>query len=307
MSKRSLALVMALGVTGCGAASGALRGARGGAWVPYVQGEFARVYQPAGGRYLNDHALARGPDGRWHVWGITHDSHGDPFAERALLHATAPALEGPWSDEPDAVTTRPGEGVLWAPHVLRVRPDVWTMYFYAGTADRRVQRAESVDGYAWRRDLRAAAPGRDPFVLRVGDAWLLYTVGVSAGRNGQILVASSADLETWSAQTVALEDPVPSFGWGNLESPAVVRFAGRWYLFVTRTSEAPVDYARTVVFVSDDPMRFAWSPVTELHAHAAEVFEHDGRWSITSAGWTLHVGERGRGLSVARLGWARAD
>lgn len=273
-------------------------------WVPFVRGEFTRVYSPSGGRYLNDHTLARDDAGRWHVWGITHDSQGNPFAERSLLHATAPALEGPWTDEPDAIMAMAGEEVLWAPHVFRANPDAWTMYFYAGTADRRVQRAESADLRTWTRDARSAPPGRDPFVLRAGSEWLLYTVGVSAENRGQILVATSEDLREWSPQEVALEDPVPSFGWGNLESPTVVRYEGRWYLFVTRTSESPVDYARTVVFVSDDPRRFAWAPVTEMLTHAAEVFVHEGRWYITAAGWTSHVGERWRGLSVARLGWA---
>ena len=274
-------------------------------WVPFVRGDFTRVYRPTGTRYLNDHTVLRDDAGLWHVWGITHDSQGMPFAERSFLHATAPSLEGPWTDQPDALTVNASEQTLWAPFVVRSAPTTWSMYYWGSTADSRVQRADSADLRTWVRDRRSAPGGRDPFVLRSAEGWLLYSVGVSTSARGQILVSSSPDLETWSEPRVALEDPVPSFGWGNLESPTVARYDGRWYLFLTRTSKSPIDYVRTVVFVSDDPARFTWDPITELHTHAAEVFTYDGRWYITAAGWTSSVGERWRGLSVARLGWAR--
>ena len=154
-----------------------------------------------------------------------------------------------------------------------------------------------------------------PATVRVTASWgtlsvvaslvVLFSVGVSPERRGQILVTRSVDLATWTEPVVALEDPEPSFGWGNLESPAVLVRGGRYYLFVTRTSAANVDYARTLVFASRDPAGFAWEPLTEILAHAAEVFEHDGVTWITSAGWTHQVGERWRGLAIARLGWAR--
>ena len=39
----------------------------------------------------------------------------------------------------------------------------------------------------------------------------------------------------------------------------------------------------------------------------AEVIEDDGRWFITSAGWTSEVGQDNRGLSIARLAWTVAE
>lgn len=274
-------------------------------WVPYVDGAFARVFRPAGTRYLNDHTFARGADGRWHLYGITHESAGDPHAERSLLHATAPALAGPWRDEADILMATGREQVLWAPAVFEPAPGRWVMYFWGGTPDHRTQRADSTDLVTWVRDARSAPGGRDPFLLHVGGTYYLYSVGVSAARHGTILVTASPDLERWSPPAVALEDPERILGWGNLESPTVVVRDDGYYLFVTRTSEANVDYARTVVFFSTDPARFAWAPVTEMLAHAAEVVEVDGQDYITAAGWTLMLGERWRGLSVARLGWAR--
>ena len=283
----------------------ALRAMRSSAWVPLVVGPFQRVYRPVGTRYLNDHTLVRSPDGRWHLFGITHESAGDPSRERSFLHATAPALFGPWSDGADALQSQPPEQALWAPFVLPVGVGRWGMFYYGNTPDHRVLRAESADLHRWERSGGSAPGGRDPFVLRVGAVWYLYSVGADERREvGQIVVSESRDLTHWSMPTVALADPVAAFGWGNLESPMVVRRGEEFYLFVTRTSPAPHDYARTMVFASTDPTRFAWEPVTELLAHAAEVIEDQGEWFVTSAGWTAQMGERWRGLSVAPLAWA---
>lgn len=274
-------------------------------WVPFVDGAFRRVYQPPGTRYLNDHTLVRGDDGRWNLYGITDSSVGRPSAERSLLHATAPHLEGPWSPEVDVLTATSAEQVLWAPFAFAAGDGRWVMFYYSNETPQYVDRAESADLDHWTRSTLVAPGGRDPFVLRVGDTWYLYSVGVDAMARGEILVSTSHDLVAWSAPRVALQDPVPCFGWGNLESPTVVVHGDEYYLFVTRTGAAPVDYARTVVFSSRAPDLFAWSPVTELLAHAAEIVIVDGQEYLTSAGWSSSVGERGRGLTVARLGWAR--
>lgn len=274
-------------------------------WVPFVDGAFTRVYEPPGTRYLNDHTLVRGADGRWHLYGITDSSAGRPSAERSLLHATAPRLEGPWSPEVDILTATSDEQVLWAPFAFDAGAGRWVMFYYSNATPQYIDRAESTDLDHWTRTALAAPGGRDPFVLRVGDAWYLYSVGVDAMARGEILVSTSRDLVAWSAPRVVLRDPVPCFGWGNLESPTVVVRGDEYYLFVTRTGAAPVDYARTVVFSSRAPDSFTWSPVTELVAHAAEVVTVEAQAYLTSAGWTSSVGERGRGLTVARLGWAR--
>ena len=285
--------------------------------VPYIAGDFERVFTPLGTRYLNDHTLVRGPDARWHLYGITHESTGNPSLERAFLHATAPTLQGPWNNSlPDALTASPDydEQVLWAPHVIEARAGIWWMYYYAGQTvanDSQVlRRAESADLSAWSRIVDAPGDrppgGRDPMVFFDGRNWRLYSVWVDAQRHGQIVVTTSADLQTWSPMEVALEDPVaePSLPWGNLESPFVVAYAGAFYLFVTRTGASYADYARTLVFRSNSATRFAWAPITRLQAHAAELVVERDQWYITSAGWTAYVGESNRGLSIAPLRWA---
>src|SRR5262249_7226239 len=163
---------------------------------------------------------------------------------------------GPWRDQADILTADPSlqEATLWAPYALPRDDGSWTMYFYAGPAPdmplRGVRRADSADLSAWHRQGTAPSPalrapcgrgalgppgGRDPMVLQVGDHWLLYSVGVDGDGHGQIVATTNHSLEDpagWSELVPVLTDPEPSFGWGNLESPFVARYAGRYYLFV---------------------------------------------------------------------------
>lgn len=271
--------------------------------LPVINGSFQRVFTPPGTRYLNDHTIVRGRDGVYHLYGITHESVGMPHAERSLLHATARSLGGPWRAEDDILTVMAPKVVLWAPFAFEHQPDRWVMYFWGGTPDNLIQRADSIDLSVWTRVATPARGGRDPFVIRLGNRWYLYSVGVSPRFHGQIVLSTSENLIEWSNPQVVIEDPHPSFEWGNLESPTVVQLGRFYYLFLTRTSESPLDYARTMVFASQDPATFVWQPITEILAHAAEVFVDDGHWMITSSGWTSRLGERWRGLSVANLRW----
>jgi arabinan endo-1,5-alpha-L-arabinosidase len=289
--------------------------------VPYIAGGFYRVFVPRGIRYLNDHTLIRGPDGTWHLFGITNASAGDPAHEHEFLHATAPALFGPWTEQADALVAdaRYGEQVLWAPYVFRAAPGEWRMFYYADrltpqNPEMGSREAVSYDLWHWRRSAEAARPatrprgGRDPFVLRLGRSWLLYSVGVDAWSRGQILLSESRDAahEKWSRRVAVLTDPVPANPWrrGNVQSPFVFEYDGQYYLFVTRKSLSPIDYARTYVFCSNDPRQFVWRPIADLRAHAAEIVVDGGHTFITSAGWTRSIGELHRGLSIAPLEWA---
>lgn len=272
--------------------------------TPLLVTGFERVFAPAGTRYLNDHTLIRAPDGVWHVFGITDSSPGNPQAERAFLHATSMDLMGPWREEPDALTSMGDETAIWAPHVVEVSRSHWAMYYFPNAPDGRIRRADSDDLFHWTRTTLSAPGGRDPYLVHDVDRWRLYSVGVSPSSHGRIVMSESRDLTTWSDPVPVIEDPAPGFGWGNLESPFVVRRGDLYYLFLTRTSEAYVDYARTVAFASRDPSRFEWEPLAEYPAHAAEVVDDGHHLWLTSGGWTGYVGERWRGLSIARLAWA---
>jgi arabinan endo-1,5-alpha-L-arabinosidase len=328
----STAWILASGVTGCGPQNPPMPpdGAPPsvpdvftppGSFVPYIAGEFTRVYTPPGTRYLNDHTVVRGPDGRWHVYGITDESIAAPFEENEFLHAvtTTTALFGAWEAQPDILvaSSEAHECCLWAPHAVSDRPGHWVMYYYSdfGSEGGGLRRADSTDLVNWTRATWNAVPamrppgGRDPCLLRDGDVWRLYSVGVSAAMEGRIVMTESRNLDdpsAWSPARTVIMDPVPDVGWGNLESPFVVVRGGLYYLFLTRTGiNSFSDYERTEVFRSNDPAAFRWEPITTLHVHAGEVItDVDGQDYITSAGWTHKVGDRNRGLSIAPIRWA---
>jgi arabinan endo-1,5-alpha-L-arabinosidase len=310
---RALALISLL-LGGC-------RGTARDDYVPYVSGAFSVVYTPPGSSYLNDHTLARGPDGTWHLYGTTNASQAAPGKEDDLLHAVAPSLLGPWTSRDPILRLRTDlhEAVLWAPYVFEQHPGAWVMLYWGGwnspnpaDGSRGLRRARSADLSTWERLERSTDPadylpgGRDPFVLRVNGSFLLYSVSVDAQLHGQIVVSISDDLlgKAWSEPSPVLTDPVASFDWGNLESPCVVPYGGQYYLFVTRSGRGPIDYVRTNVFRSRDPTHFTWQPIADLRAHAAEIIFDAGRYYITSSGWTSAVGEENRGLSIAPLQWA---
>jgi beta-fructofuranosidase len=287
--------------------------------VPCQTGPFARVFVPANGRYLNDHTLIRARDGTWHLYGITHTSQGSAFEERSLLHATAPALAGPWTEQSDALYADDAldELVVWAPHVVEWRPGNYVMYYWGEWLKpndlwRGIRRADSTNLVHWSKLETAPDPsvrppgGRDPYLMRDGDHWLLYSVGVEPDSRGLIVATQSPDLKTWSDADAVITDPTPVFGWGNLESPFVEKHDGRYYLFVTDTGpNEPAEYLREEAFVSTDPLHFDWNPVANFQAHASEIVHEADRTYITSAGWTSVIGEENRGLKLAPLGWCQ--
>ena len=167
-------------------------------------GDFELVYDPSVGElepwYINDHTIVRDHTGTWHLIGITHAEPAAPFDEVHLAHATAPALHGPWTKQPFALSADPdhGETHLWAPHVVR-HDDTYWMYYCAGGAAKteyRIHLATSPDCATWTR--HPANPmvidgfeARDPMVLRVGDRWVLYYTATSEPAGGHHVVAAA--------------------------------------------------------------------------------------------------------------------
>ena len=205
--------------------------------IPYIAGDFYRTHIPSGTRYVNDHTLIREPRGRWHLYGITNGSAGDPESEHEFLHATANSLLGPWTEQPNVLVSDKnfGEQVLWAPCVIEREPGHFSMFYYADLLQPEnialgLRQAESTDLSHWQRVGATSAPnarapgGRDPFVLRDGSRWLLYSVGVDEGSRGQILCSESYDpaLRIWSPALPVITDPVPTdpSRRGNLQSPS---------------------------------------------------------------------------------------
>ena len=90
------------------------------------------------------------------------------------------------------------------------------------------------------------------------------------------------------------------------ESPSIVRYHDKFYLFVCgwdgvwdKKDIQGAYQHKTYVFQSDDPLKFELkNQVAVLDAHAPEIFQDEaGDWFISSAEWPH------RGVSIARLVW----
>ena len=210
-------------------------------------GDFRLIYDPSVGEtepwYINDHTFFRDHEGAWHLIGITHAEPAKPHDEKHLAHATAPALHGPWTKQPFALSADPawGETQLWAPHVIEHDGMFWMFYCGGGSShlEYRIQLATSPDGWTWTR--HPANPliidgyeARDPMVLRAGGRWIMYYTATSASEGGHHIVAAaeSDDLVHWHGRAVVFEDEYVGTYGGPTESPFVIERGGRYYLFI---------------------------------------------------------------------------
>jgi beta-fructofuranosidase len=289
-------------------------------------GEFRLVYDASVGEasrwYINDHTFVRDRGGLWHLVGITHAEPMAPFDEVHLAHATAPALLGPWTKRPYALSAdaRFGETQLWAPHIIEHDRRYWMFYCGGGVEKTayRIHLATSEDCVHWER--HAENPlvvdgfeARDPMVLRVGDRWVLYYTATETPSGGHHVVAAmeSHDLVHWDRRHVVYRDPMSGTMAGPTESPFVVARGGRFFLLIgpdweglTRSFQQTgrydrAAYRRTRVLVSDDPLHFDLDGlVATIDAHAAEVIvDEQGR------DWVSHCGWGQGGVHLAPLDW----
>ncbi len=253
----------------------------------------------------NDHFLLKGPDGRWHAFGITHPepppSHENTHeAEWLSFHAAAPAgalkahlRDGAWEDlrkilPPDE---RPGEiRENHAPYIVE-RDGLYHMIY--GPNPLRLATSPDLGTWTPQGPLFDQDGGsRDPCVMEWEGRYILVYVTGNA-----VFSRTSADLLTWS------DSPVEVFRMtrpGDPESPVLLRHDGAFYLFwcIYDGTHGPYDH-RTFVYRSDDPLDFhGREPVAELDAHAPEAFrDEDGDWFLSSAEWPY------RGVSIAPLAW----
>lgn len=289
-------------------------------------GAFELVYDPSIGEsepwYVNDHTFVRDSTDTWHLIGITHAEPFAPFDEVHLAHATAPALHGPWTKQPFALSAdaSAGETHLWAPHVITDDDGLYWMFYCAGGSTKheyRIHAATSHDCRSWTR--HGANPlvvdgyeARDPMILRVDDRWIMYYTATSEPTGGHFIVAAaeSDDLVHWHGRHEVYRDRSTGTMAGPTESPFVVEHDGRFHLLIGPDFEDLLaegvsgrwdepSYRRTRVLVSDDPLAFdARNQVAVIDAHAAEVIlDESGRW------WVSHCGWGQGGVHLAPLSW----
>jgi predicted GH43/DUF377 family glycosyl hydrolase len=274
-------------------------------------GDFSRIYDPSIGEkekwYINDHCFIRADDGKWHLFGITHAEPANPIDEDNFAHATADSLlQKPWHKEAFALSVKQtwNEKHLWAPHVI-FHDGLYYMFYCAGDNDNtkyKIHLATSKDLYQWKR--HPANPmivdgydARDPFILKVGNEWVMYYTATSKPEGGNHIVTcqTSKDLIHWADKKTVFVDPSIGTWGGPTESPTVVRRGKYYYLFIGPRD----DYRRTSVYRSEDP--FSWkieNEVGRFNSHAAEVIrDDDGKWYVSHCGWGQG------GVYLAPLNW----
>lgn len=298
---------LVLALAGVGLCLGAARGAE--STVAVTEGPRVKILDteglPEGAHYVNDHSLLRTASG-WLLTGIFHPEPYAPTDERAFVLAGAPPSEpSQWYEAGSpsfsiparrlALSAASDEPWIWAPHLARDDDGSLVMIYQAGAVDpdrAAFHLARSRDGVTWAREggtlFEDFCVARDPMLLRIGGAWIVYYTRC-AGRISQesgVAYRLSRDLQRWSAPRMALTLPEPRFDSGYTESPFVFHRRGWFYLSVT---SYPIAWDATFVYRSRSPVDFPPRPVARLAAHAAEWIAdgddfEEGRLFFTHAG-----------------------
>jgi len=279
--------------------------------IPYISGEWKILFKPEkNGNYVNDHTIVVGPDGKWHLFGIT-SFEGTPAYERYFVHGVGESLETQFIEDGRSID----KGTLaWAPCVINKDENYYMFYGPSPTS-----LAVSFDMYEWfgtnvtLKNEPLMGAHRDHFVLKTDDKYLMYVVGIY-NKRGAVSCFSSVDLITWDFEGYALtsgKDAPLTPAWGAMESPYVVYKEGLYYLFVTYTDCSDDTYCNTMVFCSEDPKSFGEyngdnggvNPITVLNAHAPEILQENGRYYITTCGWRSKPLPNIGAVSIATLDW----
>ena len=298
---------------------------------PVIDGEWRILFTPQQhGCYVNDHCLTRGPDGRWHLFGITApQAKPDPEHERYFVHAVGgQRLSEPMNEAGKACDdgTR-----AWSPGIARIGPHY--CMFYSPSPTKMVSSVDLTHWIGHEVHLHGAPMDiahRDHMVFQVAeDQWLLYIVGVQDW-HGQVAVFTSSDLRDWryvqlclrTGGAAPLQPP-----WGACESPFVVKYGGWYYMLMTYTDCNPANYQDTLVFRSLNPYDFGsyagqeagklaeaagetpptagQAIVARLQTHGPELIhdELDDRWYITNCGWLGRGVPNEGSVSIAPVQW----
>lgn len=313
--KKKLLFLFAVSLFGCVASSKKVL-------IPVQNNQFTWIYKPEGdtfpgpstqqleaGKFYdewvpNDHTFIKGPDGKWHIFGITHPVI-DPMinvheGEFLSFHAKEPETgfltEKGWLDLPNVLppAERPGEiPENHAPYIIQ-KDELYYMVY--GPNPMRMAVSKDLKKWELKGNLFYEAKGaRDPSLIYYDNQYhIIYCT------EKKVKIRSSEDLMSWSESNTIFEsvafDP---------ESPSVVRYNNTFYLFVCSWDgvwdKKDIQGAyqhKTYVYQSDRIEDFKnRDPITVLNAHAPEIFEYQQQWYISSVEWP------NRGVSIDELDW----
>ena len=280
--------------------------------IPYLKTEYKPLFKcEKNGNYVNDHCIVKYRDGNYHLFGIT-SFNANSYNERYFVHAEGKSLEEPFCEKGRSID----RGTLaWSPCVVEHNDNYYMFY---GPSPSSL--AISPDLYEWFgypikiENEPIMAMHRDHFVFKSDNGeYYMYVSGIKDNR-GSISVAVSKDLLNWEFKGYALtsgQNSPLTPAWGAMESPYIVKRNGLYYLFVTYTDCSEENYNNTLVFCSEDPLYFGCYmgeedeavPVTTLYAHAPEVLEENGKYYITTCGWSNMPTPNPSCVSIAELDW----
>ena len=289
--------------------------------IPTITGEWQHIFNPndtrseiAPGWYTNDHCFAKGPDRKWHAYGIIGHKPINPWTgENKFFHISADNFtQEKWTDHDYALKAKEGaERVLWAPHVYEEN-GTWHMFYNIGNRQAHAPnyaswgqlcRADSKDMSNWDRHAlnpMFSDPGhaRDAFILKEGDLYYFYYTRTfnEVDLRSCVAVRTSPDLKHWSGPKIVHTQAFEVDWGGDAESPYVIKRNGLCYLFICR---AMTEYNQTHVYWSDKPDEFPIGNfVCELPTHASELIEvSEDEWYISNTGWDK------KGLFIAKMEW----
>ena len=298
--------------------------------IPEIVGDYVLIYTPQPDIYTgkdtrhyrtgetytnwqpNDHTFIKGPDRRWHCFGITRPNDvkddGVHEGEGLCFHAVAPLGELEQAFRPKSWVDQPKlsiSGCGWAPYAIKIG----SVYSLISSTKGH---AESADLCVWKDKgkLSIEGGGRDPHITYWNGTYHLVRCN-----DRSVTLVTSRDFVEWS-------EPLDIFtateaSW-HCESPTLMRHNDTFYLFwclwdsAGSGAELPALYDghdpstydyRTYVYTSDTPMNFQnRSPVTELKAHAPEIVQGEKEgYFISSADYPQ------RGINLARLVWKSSN
>jgi len=293
--------------------------------IPKIASQWQHIFNPNDTRsnidttwYTNDHCFAKGPNGKWHAYGIIGHKPINPWkGETRFFHISADLFsQEKWEDHDYALETKPGvERVLWAPHVFHEKDnDTWHMFYNIGNRQENAPtyaswgqlcRADSKDMYKWDRhplNPLFSDPGhaRDSYILKTEGVYYYYYTRThdEVDLRSTVAVRTSPDLKHWSGPKRVHTQSLRCDWGGDCESPFVVEKDGLYYMFICR---AMTNYNQTHVYWSEDPTYFPKENlVCELPTHASEIIQiSEDEWYISNTGWDK------KGLFVAKLQWEK--
>lgn len=254
----------------------------------------------------NDHTFVSGPDGRIHLFGITHPETSPANVhdgELLLCHGICPG--DPFCTDafvdcgnvlpPD---DRPGDlPEIHSPAIV-FRDGLYRMVY----GPLQFRQLISPDLFYWQRgETLFCDPedgSRDPQISQLDGEYLLcYCKG------NAVMLAQSSDFASWSKPRKLLELP-PEVA---PESPFLYHRDGIFYLLVCLWNPAlwsgqdiaGAYQAKTLVFAAET-LDFSYDDVlTSIDSHAPEILEYGNRLFISSAEYPA------RGIHLAELGFVK--